>query len=135
MTVSSLKMAWKTQWALSWILKAPCSTRVWFAPLNTLLCAVVVSSLQGVLSELLRSLVHYKSHAALAGGGMAGGPEQQHMNMDHSRAHSPPLLMRPSSGQQQRLYSAGSPQGSPFVHSSSNTNSRLGSFRGHEADM
>jgi hypothetical protein len=59
------------------------------------------------------------------------------INMDHGRAcHSPPLLMRPSSGQQ-RLQSAGSAQGSPVMRSSSNTYSRLGSgsFRGHEADM
>jgi hypothetical protein len=96
-------------------------------------CSVLVFDLQGVLSELLRSLVHYKSNAALAGDSLHHGMDQQHMDMDLARAcHSPPLL-RPSSGQ--RLRSGGSAQGnSPILRSSSNNYSRLGSssFRGHD---
>lgn len=82
-----------------------------------------------MLSELLRSLVHYKSNAALAGDSLH--TDHQHMDVDLARAcHSPPL-MRPSSG---RLRSAGSAQGATIMRSSSNNYSRLGgsSFRGHE---
>lgn len=96
-------------------------------------CAVPDGDLQGVLSELLRSLVHYKSNAALAGDSLHHGMDHQHMDMDLARAcHSPPLL-RPSSGQ--RLRSGGSAQGnSNILRSNSNNYSRLGSssFKGHE---
>jgi hypothetical protein len=90
--------------------------------------------LQGVLSELLRSLVHYKSNAALAGDSSpAGTGHHQHADMDlHRACHSPPL-MRPSSGQ--RLRSAGSSaQGTTMIRSSSANYSRLGSnsFKGHD---
>lgn len=88
---------------------------------------------QGVLSELLRSLVHYKSNAALAGDSSpAGTGHHQHTDMDLLRAcHSPPL-MRPSSGQ--RLRSAGSAQGATMLRSSSTNYSRLGSnsFKVHD---
>jgi hypothetical protein len=95
--------------------------------------SVLFKNLQGVLSELLRSLVHYKSNAALAGDSLHHGTDQQLMDVDLTRAcHSPPLL-RPSSGQ--RLRSGGSAQGnSTITRSSSNNNSRLGSssFRGYD---
>lgn len=91
---------------------------------------------QGVLSELLRSLVHYKSNAALAADSMpAASDHQQQLDVGLVRTcHSPPLL-RPSSGS--RLHSAGSAQGGSVPRSSSNTYRRLGSssFRGHDGDV
>lgn len=87
-------------------------------------CALVLL-LQGVLSELLRSLVHYKSNAAMAGDSSPAGTWHQHTDMDLPRAcHSPPL-MRPTSGQ--RLRSAGSAQGATMLRSSSTNYSKLGS--------
>jgi hypothetical protein len=96
--------------------------------------SLLLFNLQGVLSELLRSLVHYKSNAALAGDSLHHGTDQQLMDVDLTRAcHSPPLL-RPSSGQ--RLRSGGSAQGNSTItcSSSSNNYSRLGSssFRGYD---
>jgi hypothetical protein len=88
---------------------------------------------QGVLSELLRSLVRYKSNAALAGDSLHAGADHDHMDGDLARVcHSPPLL-RPCSG---RLRSAGSAQNSP-MRSNSNTYGRLGSssFRGGDGDL
>lgn len=89
-----------------------------------------------MLSQLLASLVHYKSNAALHTGGVGGdtdGGQQQHLDAhDLARACVSPPLMQRASSSGGRLRSAGQGQqaaggGGVLRSNSNNTYSRLGS--------